>query len=98
MNRWYHPEFGNDLTAAAVYYEQQRLGLGGEFLDEAEAAVATVMSAPQRWPVRVGGVRRYLMARFPFIIRYRVSPAGDTIQFLSILHGARHPETGHERE
>lgn len=98
MNRWYHPEFENDLTAAAVYYEQQRAGLGAEFLDEAEQAVETILSAPQRWPVRVGGVRRYLVARFPFVVRYRLTPAGDTVQFLSVLHGARHPDTGRERE
>ena len=98
MNRWYHPEFENDLTAAAVYYEQQRPGLGTEFLDAAEQTVETVMSAPERWPVRGGGVRRFLVARFPFVVRYRLTPAGDTVQFLSLLHGARHPDTGRERE
>jgi len=28
MNRWYHPEFENDLISAARYYEGQSVGLG----------------------------------------------------------------------
>lgn len=51
-----------------------------------------IMTAPLRWPERPGGVRRLLLDRFPFHIRYRVT--ADTVQFLSILHGARHPDTG----
>jgi len=88
MNRWYHPEFEKDLTAAAIYYEQQRRELGAEFLDEAEQAIEVVHVGAQRWPVRVGGVRRCLVARFPYVVRHRLTPAGDTVQFLSVLHGS----------
>lgn len=95
MHRWFHPEFETDLIDAARYYRSQRPKLGGGFLEEAERAVEEVMRAPERWPVRLGGVRRYHVLHFPYIIRYRV--AGDTVQFLSILHGARHPNTGAKR-
>ena len=53
------------------------------------------MVSPQRWPERNGGIRRLKLDRFPFIIRYRTT--GDTVQFLSILHGSRHPNTGSDR-
>lgn len=69
MNRWFHPEFEHDLIAAARYYETQRPRLGGEFLDEAESAVETIMSAPLRWPARIGGVRRFILPL----------PASDTL-------------------
>lgn len=95
MNRWYHPEFETDLISAARYYEQKSVGLGRDFIGTAEAAVEIIMAAPQRWPERSGGIRRLQLDRFPFLIRYRVS--ADTIQFLSILHGARHPDTGADR-
>lgn len=98
MNRWFHPQFETELTDAALYYEQQRAGLGAEFLDTTERAIEAVVSAPHRWPIRIGGVRRYLVERFPYVIRYRITPTGETVQFLSLLHGARHPDTGHERE
>ena len=97
MNRRFHPEFENDLISAARFYEKQRSGLGAEFLDETEKAVATVMQAPQRWPIRVAGVRRYLLPRFPYILRYRIDPAVETVDFLSIIHTARHPDTATER-
>jgi len=97
MNRWYHPEFENDLIDAARYYQGQVPALGAEFLDEAERAVEEVMRAPERWPLRVGGIRRFLLSRFPYVIRYRITASGETVLFLSILHGARHPDTGHKR-
>jgi toxin ParE1/3/4 len=95
MTRWFHPEFETDLIDAARYYQGQRPALGAEFLDEAEQAVEEIMRAPERWAVRVGGVRRFLLSRFPYIIRYRLS--GKAVQFLSILHGARHPDTSSRR-
>ena len=95
MNRWYHPEFEIELIAAARYYEQQSVGLGHDFITIAEATVETIMVAPQRWPERQGGIRRMQLERFPFLIRYRIS--ADTVQFLSVLHGARHPDTSSGR-
>jgi toxin ParE1/3/4 len=97
MTRWFHPEFETDLIDAARYYHGQRSALGADFLDEAELAVEEIMRSPERWPVRLGGIRRFRIERFPYIVRYRISPTGDAVQFLSILHGARHPDTGRER-
>lgn len=95
MNRWFHPEFQTDLISAARYYEEQQPGLGGDFITTAKATVETIMAAPQRWPERSGGIRRLRLDRFPFLIRYRIT--ADTVQFLSILHGARHPGTDSAR-
>jgi hypothetical protein len=53
------------------------------------------MTAPHRWPERNGGIRRLQLDGFPFLIRCRIT--ADTVQFLSILHVARHPDTGSER-
>ena len=90
MNRWYHPEFETDLISAARYFEAQRADLGREFITTAENTVKTIMVAPTRWPERQAGIRRLQLDRFPFLIRYRIT--ADTVQFLSILHAARHPD------
>jgi plasmid stabilization system protein ParE len=95
MNRWFHPDFETDLIAAARFYETQRPHLGAEFLAEAESAIETVMFAPLSWPARIGSVRRFRLPRFPYVLRYRVT--ADTVQFLSILHGARSPQAGTDR-
>jgi len=97
MNRWFHPEFETDLIDAVHYYQAQRPALGADFLAEAEKAVEIVMTAPGCWPPRAGGIRRFQLGRFPFLIRYRISSPGNTVHFLSILHSARHPDTGSER-
>jgi toxin ParE1/3/4 len=97
MTRWFHPEFETDLIDAARYYQTQRPALGAEFLDETEQAVEEIMRAPERWPMRIGGIRRFLLPRFPYVIRYRLSANGQAVQFLSILHGSRHPHTGRSR-
>jgi plasmid stabilization system protein ParE len=95
MNRWYHPAFETDLTDAALYLNKQRPGLGAEFLDAAEAAVETVMRSPHTWRVRRDGLRRFLIERFGYTIRYRIR--NDEVEFLSILDSSRHPDTGLER-
>ena len=95
MNRWFHPAFQTDLVSAARYIDEQRPGFGSEFLDAAEAAVETIMRSPRTWRVRRDGIRRFLIERFGYTIRYRIR--NDEVEFLSILHAARHPETGMER-
>ncbi|MCF3651605.1 type II toxin-antitoxin system RelE/ParE family toxin [Synoicihabitans lomoniglobus] len=96
MNRRFHPEFETDLISAARYYEAQRSNLGHEFLTTAETTVELIMAAPLRWPQRQAGIRRLQLERFPFVIRYRI--VADTVQFLSILHAARHPDAGNKRD
>ena len=95
MNRWYHPAFQTDLVNAARYIEEQRSGFGAKFLDAAEAAVETIMQSPRVWRIRRDGIRRFLIERFDYTIRYRVR--NDEVEFLSILHAARHPDTGMDR-
>jgi plasmid stabilization system protein ParE len=43
-------EADRDLAAAASWYEQQRAGLGHEFLDEALAAFQLVSEQPLTYP------------------------------------------------
>jgi plasmid stabilization system protein ParE len=98
MDRWLHPGFETDLVDAAAYYQAQRPQLGTDFLDEAEMAIEEVMSAPERWPAHSGDIRKFRLRRFPYSIRYRISRSGDTVQFLSVIHGSRHPDTARDRQ
>jgi plasmid stabilization system protein ParE len=96
MNRWYHPAFETDLIGAAQFLESQQTGLGSEFLDAAEAAIETIMRSPHTWRIRRDGLRRFLIERFNFTIRYHIR--NGEVEFLSILHTSRHPNTGLERQ
>jgi len=83
-------EAERDIEEAASWYEQQREGLGYEFLDEVSAAFDAVAERPGMYPVVHRGVRRTLIGRFPFGVFYRV--AGETAVVLAVMHARRSPQ------
>ena len=97
MKRWFHPAFEVELIEAARYLEQQRSDFGGQFLDEAEAAVETIMEAPARWRPWHRDIRRFLLSRFHYTIRYRIRRDENLVEFLSVIHTSRHPDTELDR-
>jgi toxin ParE1/3/4 len=83
-----HAEATFDLRLAARWYEQQRHGLGAELVLAVDDAIATIVAAPQRWPV-FAGARRYIVRRFPFSVIYRV--VDERIQIVAVAHHSRRP-------
>jgi plasmid stabilization system protein ParE len=88
-------EADRDLAAAASWYEQQRAGLGHEFLDEALAAFQLVSEQPLTYPVVHRDTRRALMTRFPFGIYFRAEQS--QIVVVAVVHGSRHPHRWQSR-
>lgn len=67
----------HELASAACWYEEQRQGLGGEFLDEYEAAMMAIEHDALRFPVFESlpidrPVRRCRLKRFPFAIVFEI--------------------------
>lgn len=79
-----------ELAEAAEWYSVQRPGVGDEFLEQVLKDSQAIAEAPQRWPVYIPGVRRYVMSRFPFLIYYKVE--AETVVILRVVHGSRDPE------
>ena len=73
----------------ADYYEQQRVGLGREFMREIDETVQRAVSHPERFAVVAGGVQRIAARRFPYTVFYRVR--GAKIEVLAVFHGSRNP-------
>jgi len=44
-----HPEADQELEAAALWYEDQELHLGGDFMDEYERTLERILVDPERW-------------------------------------------------
>jgi plasmid stabilization system protein ParE len=82
-------EAERDITLAASWYEDQREGLGQEFLDELLATLGTIAEQPRAYPVLHRGVRRALMRRFPFGVFFQTTPSD--ILVVAVFHGSRHP-------
>ena len=83
------PEAEQDLSDAAGWYEEQRPGLGHEFLDEVLEVFSVIAEAPHMYPSVHRNTRRALIHRFPFGVYYRIEET--TIVVVAILHGSRDP-------
>lgn len=91
----YHPEAEAELVEAVQFYEDRVAGLGGRFLREIEAAILTILEAPDRRQQVEGSICRYLLRRFPYGVYYRVE--GDELRILVIKHHSRHPDYWKQR-
>ncbi len=83
------PEAELDLADAATWYEEQRKGLGHEFLDEILASLSSISNAPLMFPVLHRETRRALIRRFPFAVYFRIEPTAIVV--LAVMHGSRDP-------
>ena len=83
------PEAESDLAQAARWYEDQKAGLGEQFLDETLRTFSTIAETPSMYAVVHRSTRRALMRRFPFAIFYQVDDFGVVV--VAVLHGSRHP-------
>lgn len=96
-----HPDATAELEAAAVWYDEQRRGLGLQFLAAIDRAVAHL----HRWPDSGSPVpgtspdldlRRVPVARFPYhLVHLRTT---DAIQVLAVAHDHRRPGYWRGRE
>jgi plasmid stabilization system protein ParE len=84
-----------DLSDAAIWYEQQRVGLGQEFLDQALSVLETLPDNPNLYPVIHNNVQRALLGRFPFGIYYSVQ--SEFILIYAVMHARRHPRMWQNR-
>lgn len=79
-----------EFDSAYRWYEQQRLGLGEEFLETAGNLVRLIADHPDRFPIIHRDIRRAVLRRFPYSIFYRVK-AGHII-VIACFHSKRNPK------
>jgi plasmid stabilization system protein ParE len=79
-----------DVTLARDWYERECAGLGEEFVDSVEATVRRIGLFAGAGSIVLPGLRRQLMARFPYVLYYRADDSGVLV--VACLHVARGPE------
>ena len=84
-----------DLAEAAEWYEQRRVGLGGEFLRAARALLAGIGRTPRHFSVARGDVRRARVRRFPYVVYFIPEPTRVVV--VAVLHGRRDPRVWEDR-
>ena len=76
-----------DADEAAQWYERQKPGFGGEFLDAFETQHHTIAEAPWRYAIRFSDVRRCNLKRFPDGLFFFLH--GEFVVVLGVLHHQR---------
>ena len=83
------PRADVDVEAAFDWYENERAGLGLEFLEDLRATYDRVADGPLAYQDLRSGIRRALVRRFPYAVYFAVE--ADVIVVLAVLHVSRDP-------
>lgn len=75
---------------ACEWLEHQQAGLGERFKRDVREASLLIAKAPLLFPVELEDVRRYVMNRFSYTLRYVVR--GEVIWILAVSHQHRRPD------
>ena len=89
------PEVEFDLVQAYAWYEQQRIGLGEDFLSCVDACVQATLRNPESHRTVQGNYRRALVRRFPYAIFYEY--VRDTVTVYCVFHASRDPDKWRKR-
>ena len=86
------PEAKADVADAYLWYEDQCLGLGMEFLRCVEAALLSIQRTPLIYPMVEETYRRALVRRFPFAIFFEIDDSENLCIVYSVFHCSQDPE------
>lgn len=95
MKTGIHPQAGEELFNAAARYDDERPGLGEEFLAEMARWLDVIAEAPSTWPKWRGApkldppIRKVLTDRFPYAIAYQAW--SNHVWILAFAHTRRRP-------
>ena len=86
----FRAEAADDIIGACAWYDEQRAGLGDEFLASIEHVLELAVRLPRSFPVVRPDTRRALLSRFPYALYFRMRDA-ETIEIVACLHTRRSP-------
>jgi toxin ParE1/3/4 len=89
------PAAAADVEGAYRWYENQRPGLGEEFLAALGASLEMIAAHPLAAPVVHKDIRRLLSRRFPYGVFYRL--VEEEIVVVGCLHAKRNPSVWRSR-
>ena len=83
------PQADLDVAAAYQWYQNERAGLGVEFLDQLGTAYDRIADDPFQYQDLESGIRRALLRRFPYAVYFAVER--NAVVILAVLHVSRDP-------
>lgn len=89
-------EAEHDIEEGYVWYEDQRTGLGEEFLESLDQAKSAIVQNPTTYRIRYKKkIRGFVVDRFPYLILYVVN--GKDIDVISVFNTHQHPRKWKKR-
>jgi toxin ParE1/3/4 len=86
----FRPEALDDLAESFQWHEEQRSGLGAEFMAAVDAKLEQVQTGPKHFPRVRGLIRRAIVHRFPYGIFF--VGHSEFINVIAVMHHARDPK------
>jgi len=90
-----HPAALEEIQEAIKFYDSKVIGLGELFLDEVDRGIDLIKYSPEMWSKYSRNCRRFLMAKFPFSIIYRMKD--KDIEIIAVMHNHRKPNYWRKR-
>lgn len=84
------PEAEDDLKEAFSWYEDNRVGLGYDFLLQVNAGLNFIIRNPEIHPIEYKGTRKHIIKRFPYKIIYLIEE--EKIIVFAVIHGKISPD------
>ncbi len=85
----------NELNDACDWFERQQSGLGVRFKNDGREATLRIAGSPLLFTVEMLEVRRYVMNRFSYTLRYVLR--ADEVWIVAVSHQHRRPDYWAER-
>jgi ParE toxin of type II toxin-antitoxin system, parDE len=84
-----------EVAEIITYYNQQRAGLGREFVLELKQTLTRIRNYPMAWSPLSSRVRRCRVNRFPYSVIYEVR--SDALIIAAIQHHNKEPNSWRNR-
>jgi plasmid stabilization system protein ParE len=82
-------EARDEIDEAFTWFEEQRVGLGHEFLDDLRECLELIRAKPEWYAVLYRGIRAKPFRRFPYVVYFRASD--KRVDVVAVQHGHRNP-------
>lgn len=86
----FHPEAETEFAKAAIRYQSEVPGLGGDFEAEVRRVVRVLQEHPLIGAPVVGEIRHFALQQFRHSVVY--IPRGPPILILAVAHASRRPQ------
>jgi plasmid stabilization system protein ParE len=85
------------MADACRWYDEQRSGLGREFLEELAQTLARIAQNPQQYGVHFRNARAARLRRFPYVVHYVFTSVDGPVIVVAVMHGSRDPKRLRDR-